>query len=74
MKLSKQAIERMSDRKKKLQLAMDLDFTELWISKLIAANEDESALTTIKALRSIETLTGLSIEDILEEDQVEATK
>lgn len=68
MKISQQAIEALKERHIRLQLAVELDFTELWIDKLIEANKPNGTLTTERALRGIEKITGLTREEILEEE------
>lgn len=68
MKLTKTAIEGL-DRGVRLDLAKALDFSELWINKLIEANKDNGPLTTAKALQVIQEGTGLSESEILVEEE-----
>lgn len=65
MKLSKQAISKI-DRQLKLRLAMELEFTEFWMTKLIKKNRSNGPLTTAAAIRVISEATGLSEDKILE--------
>jgi hypothetical protein len=73
MKLSKAAIEQISDRKVLLQIALSLDFSEQWMRRVIENNKDNGPLTTAMALRVIREETGLTDEQILEEESTEAT-
>jgi hypothetical protein len=74
MRLSEIAIQRIGEKNLKparairLDLALELNFTELWVEKCIAANKSNGPLTTSKALSVIERGTGLSQSEILEED------
>jgi phage repressor protein C with HTH and peptisase S24 domain len=70
MKLTQRAIDGLSEREAKLKLALALSFTELWINKIIGANKDNGPLTTAKALQVIREETGLSDQEILEEDSI----
>lgn len=67
MKLTKKALELISERPVMLKLALGLSFSELWISRLIEANKENGPLTTAKSLQVIQVETGLPIEQILEE-------
>lgn len=69
MKLSNKAIESLGDRATILALALALDFSELWITKSIAANKENGPLTTAKALQVIREKTQLSDIEILEETE-----
>lgn len=71
MKLSNIALERISDRKVLLQLALALDFTEQWMRRVIENNKDNGPLTTAKALQTIREETGLTDAEILEEEKTE---
>lgn len=67
MKLNNKAIETLiADRAIRQKLGLELDFTEVWIDKLIEKNKENGPLTTVKALQVIEKETGLSQEQILE--------
>ncbi len=68
MKLTQNAIDKISTRNVMLSLALALGFTELWIGKLIAANKENGPLTTAKSLQVIRKETGLGDSEILEED------
>lgn len=72
MKLTKQAISRI-DRAAILQLCLALDFSELWVTKLVEQNKDNGPLTTAKAVQVIQEKTGLSDSEVLEES-VEPSK
>jgi hypothetical protein len=67
MKLTTKAIELINNRPVILGLAEALDFSELWINKLIEANKDNGPLTTAKALQVIREKTQLPDSEILEE-------
>lgn len=71
MKLSNIALERISERKVLLQLALSLDFTEQWMRRVIENNKDNGPLTTAKALQTIREQTGLTDQEILEEEKAE---
>jgi len=68
MKLTSKAIQAINSKVPKLKLALALAFTEVWIDRLIAANKNNGPLTTAAALQIIAEETGLSNEEILEED------
>jgi hypothetical protein len=68
MKLTEKAIAAISNRSVVLQLALGLNFTELWINKLIEANKDNGPLTTIKAIGIIKQETGFTQDEILESE------
>lgn len=74
MKLSERARSAVNNRATILRLALDLDFTELWINKLIAANKNNGPLTGAKALQVIREETGLTDSEILEEEKISATQ
>lgn len=68
MRLSQKAIEAINNRATILRLALVLNFTELWVNKLIAANKDDAALTNASALKVIREETGLTDSEILQEE------
>jgi hypothetical protein len=72
MKLTERAIGLINNRRIILKLALVLDFTELWINKLIAANKEDAALTSATALKVIREETGLTDSEILEEEKATA--
>jgi hypothetical protein len=69
MKLSNAAIERISERRILLLLALALDISEQWMRRVIEANKDNGPLTTAMALKVIAEQTGLKQEDILETEE-----
>jgi len=73
MKISNKALELIKGRKSILALALALDFTELWVSKLLVINKENGPLTTAKALQVIQEETGLGNEEILEEEIIGET-
>lgn len=68
MRLSQKAIEAINNRATILRLALVLNFTELWVNKLIAANKDDAALTNASALKVIREETGLTDSEILQQE------
>ncbi|MHA4844469.1 hypothetical protein ACX0G7_09905 [Flavitalea antarctica] len=72
MKLTQQAILALTPRGIRLRLALELNFSELWINKLITQNKENGALTTAKAIEVIQSETGLSNDEILEKEHVNA--
>lgn len=68
MKLTKRAIKSFT-RPLKLELALALGFSEVWIDKLVKNNKDNGPLTTAKSLQIIQEVTGLNQLDILEETE-----
>lgn len=70
MKLTEKAIAALQSREVVLKLALALGFTEVWIDRLIRKNKENGALTTAKALQVIREETGLSDQEILEEETV----
>jgi len=68
MKLTEKAIAALSSRDTVLKLALALGFTEVWIDRLIRKNKENGTLTTAKALQIIREETGLSDQEILEEE------
>lgn len=68
MKLSNLCISKIkSDRAKIMALCLGLNFTELWVNKLLDANKDNGPLTTAKSLQVIKEQTDLTDNEILEE-------
>ena len=65
MILSQKALDALKDRSVRLDLALALDFGELWINRLIDANKDNGPLTTVKAVDTLKKVTGLSLKEIL---------
>lgn len=74
MKLTQKALDAINNRKTILSIALAMDFSELWVNKLIEANKDNGALTTAKALSVIKEETGLTTEQILEQETESAGK
>lgn len=68
MILTKAAIEKINITKTRLSLALAMGFTEQWIIRLIDANKENGPLTTAKALQVIKQETGLTDDQILEEE------
>jgi hypothetical protein len=69
MILSTTAIQSI-DRKTRRKLAAELDFTEYWIGKLLENNKPNGPLTTAKAIEVIGAETGLSRDEMLQEEEV----
>ena len=68
MKLTENTISKLkSDRELRLKLAYELQFTEVWIDRMIGKNKENGTLTTVKALHVIKDNTGLAFEEMLEE-------
>jgi hypothetical protein len=74
MKLSNTAIERISNRKVLLSLALALDFSEQWMRRVVSNNKDNGPLTTAKAMGIIREETGLTDSEILEEEEAVVVK
>lgn len=74
MKLSNIALERISERKILLALALSLDFTEQWMRRVIENNKENGPLTTARALQTIKEETGLTDAEILEEGEPATAK
>lgn len=66
MKLSTKAISKI-DRTAILQLCLALNFTELWVNKLVERNKDNGPLTTAKAVQVIHEITGIDESEVLED-------
>lgn len=71
MKLTQKAIS-MLNREARLSLALELDFSELWINKLVEANKENGPLTTVAAVNKLKEITGLSDSEILEPVEAES--
>lgn len=69
MKLSQRAIDALTHRERRMALMLALDFTEIWIGKLLETNKDNGPLTTMAALKAIKDQTGLTDEEILEAEE-----
>jgi len=65
MKLTKKAIRKISNPEAIGQLMIGLEFTELWIKRLIDQNKNNGPLTTYRALEIIKKETGLNDDEIL---------
>jgi len=72
MKLTKKAIRKINDPVVIGKLMIGLEFTELWIKRLIDANKNNGPLTTFRALEIIRQETNLSNDEILERPKVKA--
>ena len=73
MKLKKQVIKRLSDdRSLRLSLALGLDFSELWIERLVKANKSNGPLTTESSLKVLRAELKLNNSEILEDEPVRA--
>lgn len=70
MKLTKRAIKAINNRKAILAIALATGFSELWVTKLIDANKNDSALTSATAMKVIREETKLSDDEILEAQAV----
>lgn len=70
MKLTDKALGAINNRSVILSLALGLNFTELWINKLIEANKDNGPLTTVRAISIIKKETGLKQDEILEQEAI----
>lgn len=69
MKLKQSIIDRLQkDRLFRAKIADALDFTEVWIDRLIIANKDNGPLTTVKSVIVIRQETGFTDSEILEEE------
>lgn len=73
MILSTRAIE-LLDQEARLKLAIALGFTEYWVNKSIKKNKPNGPLTTAMALKVMREETGLSDDQILEDEVVGAQK
>ena len=68
MKLSQTAITKIDNLNTRLAIAGGLQFTETWVNRLIRVNKENGPLTTAKALQVISENTGMSFNEILEEE------
>lgn len=68
MILSTKAIGAINNKTIRL-LAAELNFTETWVGKLLESNKPNGKLTLSKAVDIIMKETGLSREEILEEEK-----
>ncbi len=66
MKLTKQALDKISNPRVIAELQKGLGFSELWIKRLILYNRVNGPLTTFAALEVIRRETGLEDHKILE--------
>jgi hypothetical protein len=73
MKLTKKALRKISNPSSIGKLMIGLEFTELWIKRLIDANKNNGPLTTYKALEIIRQETDLTNDEILERPKVKAS-
>ncbi len=68
MKLKETIIEQLkSSRALRLDLAVALDFSELWIDKVVEANKENGPLTLAKSLQVLREELKLENSEILEE-------
>jgi hypothetical protein len=72
MKIKENVIELIYNRKAILALALGLDYGELWMRKVIKTNSENGPLTTLKGLEIIREETGLTLEQIVEEENITA--
>ena len=72
MKIKENVIELIYNRKAILALALGLDYGELWMGKVIKTNSKNGPLTTLKGLEIIREETGLTLEQIVEEENITA--
>ena len=73
MKLTQTVLNKLAaSRELRLALMVSLGFKEQWIDKLIEKNKVNGPLTTVTALATLKEHTGLSDEEILEKELVEA--
>lgn len=72
MILTKKTIKKINVTKTRLSLAMAMGFTEQWIIRLIDTNRVNGPLTTARALQIIKEQTGLTENEILEEEKIPA--
>lgn len=66
MKLSAVALDKINITKTRLRLALELGYTERWISRLIKDNDPNNDLTLSSSLKIIREETGLTDDQILE--------
>lgn len=70
MKLSNKAIQNIDNQQCRLRLALTLGFSETWVRGLIQKNKPNGPLTTIAALKVIQSETGMSQSEILDVEKV----
>jgi hypothetical protein len=66
MRLTDKAIKAIDNKRTRTLLALELDFSERWISDLIDKNDHNSPLTTMAAIEVIRQETGLTDDKILD--------
>lgn len=71
MKISKKAIKKIT-RDTRQKLAIALGFSEYWVGRLVIKNKKNGPLTTPSALNVLRQETGLSDEQILEQEPAAA--
>lgn len=71
MKLTAVALDKINITPTRLKLALELGCTERWISRLIKDNDPNNDLTLSSALRIIREATGLTDNEILEDESTE---
>ena len=59
-------------RPMKLELALALGFSEVWVNKLVGVNKENGPLTTEKSLQILEKTTGLQRDDLIEDSAMVA--
>lgn len=69
MKLSKKAIKRIK-RETRQKLAIALGFSEYWVGRLVKNNKKNGPLTTPGALDVLKKETGLTDDEILEQEAI----
>lgn len=72
MKVSNATIERISNRKVILALALALNVSEQWMRRIIENNKSNGPLTTKAAIETIIKETGLTEDQILERETAAA--
>lgn len=70
MKLTNAAIGKLSDRMLAIKIAVALKFSEQWMQRVIAKNKENGPLTTAMAIAIIKEDTGLTEEEILEQETI----
>lgn len=73
MRLSEKAISLLTTKAKN-RIAMDMDCSVFTVERWIKDNEDNGDLTKAKSLQIISEETGLPMEEILEESDVNETQ
>lgn len=73
MKLKDTIIQQLkSSRALRMDVAIALDFSELWIDKVVEANKENGPLTLAKSLQVLRDELKLDNSQILEESEVKA--